>query len=64
MAPVGVRASMSFGKITVRTAAQNRFIETERLMPTSANQSSAYLSSYEEEGSYRGGRAETPRRSR
>ena len=44
---MGVRASISLGKVTVRTAAQNRLIETARLMPTSALESSAFMSSSE-----------------
>lgn len=35
IAPVGVKALVSLGKTTVRTAAKNRLIETARLMPTS-----------------------------
>ena len=36
---MGVSASISLGKITVRTAAQNKLVATDRLMPTSISSS-------------------------
>ena len=62
IAPVGVRASLNLGYTTVSTAAQNRLIETAKLIPTSA--SCQLIGSHaDRRRTYRGGKGGKLRRS-